>query len=418
MRVLLVHNFYRSGAPSGEDTVYREERALLESRGIEVVAYERHSDELDGAGPLQLGKAAVEASWSDRSQQQLIELIERTQPTVAHFHNTFPLISPSGYAACRTAGVPVVQTLHNFRLICPGAMLFRNGKPCEDCVSGSLLPALRHTCYRDSLAATASVVKMLSDNRRRGVYGSHVQRYVALTDFARGKFIAGGLPRERIEVKPNALSTPPQAGNGGGGYVVYFGRLSEEKGVRTLLEAWRALPDVPLKMVGDGPLRGELEEQSRRWGLNVQFTGRLARSELPAIVGEAALAVVPSLWFEGFPMVVVEALACGTPVIASNLGSLAEIVQEGKTGRLFAVGNAAALAEVVRGALATPEALSSLRRQARDEFVRRYSPEANFHQLMAIYARATSQAEDDAAAFTARRAHKHPRSVRPAVDSH
>lgn len=389
MRVLLAHNFYRSTAPSGEDTVYKEERALLERNGVEVIPYERYSDELDSAGVVKLARSALDASWSDASARQLASVIERTRPDVAHFHNTFPLISPSAYGACVAAGVPVVQTLHNYRLICPGAMLYREGVPCEDCVGTSLVPALRHRCYRHSLPATASVVNMLWNNRRRGTYASLVQRYVALTEFARERFIAGGLPADRIDVKANALTIAPPAGAGDGGYAVFVGRLSAEKGVQTLLDAWRALPDVRLKVVGDGPLRAQLEAQADQQKLNVEFTGRLERSQVAHLVGAASCAIVPSQWFEGFPMVVVEAFACGTPVVASRLGSLAEIVREGMTGRLFTPGDSQALAAAVRAMFQAPDALKQMRRHARDEFDARYSAAASFQRLTEIYQRAS-----------------------------
>lgn len=389
MRVLLAHNFYRSTAPSGEDTVYKEERALLERHGVEVIPYERQSDELDTAGMLTLARSALHASWSDRVARELATLIARTRPDVAHFHNTFPLISPSAYGACAAAGVPVVQTLHNYRLICPGAMLYRDGVPCEECVGASLLPALRHRCYRDSLPATASVVNMLWNNRRRGTYSSLVQHYVALTEFARERFIAGGLPADRIVVKPNGMTAPPRAGLGEGGHVVFVGRLSAEKGLQTLLDAWRALPDIRLKVAGDGPMREQLEAQARRDDLNVEFMGRLERSRVAEVMGEASFAVVPSQWFEGFPMVVVEAFACGTPVVASRLGSLAEIVREGINGRLFTPGDPQALVAAVRAMFDAPEALKQMRRNAREEFDARYSAAASFHTLMEVYQRAS-----------------------------
>jgi len=396
VRVLLAHNFYQSSSPSGEDSVYREERALLEGNGVEVVPYERHSDTLSGAGWLELTRSALDVAWSRNSYREVRELVERTQPTVAHFHNTFPLISPSAYAACRDAGVPVVQTLHNFRLVCPGAMLFRENRPCEECLSGSLLPALRHRCYRQSLPATAAVVRALHVNRRRGTYTSLVNRYIALTQFARDRFVTGGLPGALIEIKPNGLSHPPEIGDGRGGYAVFVGRLGEEKGIRVLLEAWRSLPDKPLRIVGDGPLRAELEEISGRHKLNVTFTGRLQRDEVAKIMGSAAVVILPSLCFEGLPMVAIEAFACGTPVIASQLGSLGEIVDD-RFGRRFEAGNATALAATVREVMSNEQSLLTMRTAARVEFERRYSPAANFSALMRIYEAVSTHPEQSAA---------------------
>lgn len=395
MRVLLAHNFYQSSSPSGEDSVYREERALLESNDVEVIPYERHSDTLSGANWLELTRSALDVAWSHRSYGEVRELVERTQPDVAHFHNTFPLISPSAYAACQDAGVPVVQTLHNFRLVCPGAMLFRENRPCEECLSGSLLPALRHRCYRHSLPATAAVVRALHVNRRKGTYTSLVNRYIALTQFARARFVTGGLPASLIEIKPNGLSQPPAVGDGSGGYAVFVGRLGEEKGIRVLLEACGQLPDVPVRIVGDGPLRVELEEISRRHSLNVTFTGRLPRDQVAREIGRATVAILPSLCFEGLPMVAIEAFACGTPVIASGLGSLGEIVDD-RFGRRFEAGNATALAATVREVINQKEALVTMRSAARSEFEQRYSPAANYRSLMRIY-EAASRPEQSAA---------------------
>lgn len=365
--------------------MYREERGLLEANGIEVIPFERHSDVLSGASAISLAKSALEAAWSRRTYQDVQRLIRRTRPTVAHFHNTFPLISPSAYAACHSAGVPVVQTLHNFRLVCPGAMLFRDGRPCEECLGGSLLPALRHRCYRNSLPATATVVRSLYLNRRRDTYSTLVDRYIALTGFARDRLIAGGLPAALIDIKPNGLSHPPAPGTGQGGYVAFVGRLSEEKGIRVLLHAWRQLPDVQLRVVGDGPLRSELQDFARREALNVTFVGRQSREEVTHIVGAAAALVMPSLWFEGLPMVAIEAFASGTPVLASNIGSLGEIVTDGSTGCLFPPGDAAALAATLQQMLASPQRLAAMRDAARVQFERRYSPGASYRALLQIY---------------------------------
>ena len=261
MRILLAHNFYRTSAPSGEDVVFRNEHDLLERHGIEVIPYVVHNDNLDDRGLLRKIRIAAKTVWSGQSSESLRKLIASSRPDLVHFHNTFPQISPSAYAACRRAGVPVVQTLHNYRLICPGALLLRDGVPCESCVGSTLLHAVRHRCYRGSLPATATLAAMLAVNRRLGSYTDNVDRYIALTEFAASRLRAGGLPGERISVKPNFLPDDPQPGRGGGGYAVFVGRLSSEKGLHTLLRAWRHLPNLPLKILGDGPLRSQLEQQ-------------------------------------------------------------------------------------------------------------------------------------------------------------
>jgi glycosyltransferase involved in cell wall biosynthesis len=303
---------------------------------------------------------------------------------VAHFHNTFPLISPSAYAACQDNGVPVVQTLHNYRLICANALLLREGRPCEACVGTSLLPALRYRCYRGSLPATGAVVWMLARNRRRGTYRRLVDRYIALTHFAAGRLIAGGLPAERMTVKPNFLDAPPIGAETRENFAVYVGRLSAEKGVRTLLEAWRHVPSLPLKIAGEGPLRAEVTDAAARHGLAVEVLGQRPRDEVLSLVRRAALQIVPSEWYEGFPMVILEAYASATPVVAARIGSLAEIVAHERTGLLFSPGDAADLAVKVQ-ALANSPARQDYGRAARAVFEQKYTPERNLAQLMDIY---------------------------------
>jgi glycosyltransferase involved in cell wall biosynthesis len=387
MKVLLCHNFYRSNAPSGEDAIFRAERELLERNGIEIVLFERFNDEIDDSSFAKRVRIARDAAWSDETYRALRQLLVRTRPDVAHFHNTFPVISPSAYAACQDEGVPVVQTLHNYRLICPGALLVREGMPCEKCVGGDLLPALRHRCYRHSFPATAAVVWMLATNRRRETYRRLVNRYIALTHFAARKLMEGGLPERRIRIKPNFLADAPAPGSGGA-YVLFVGRISQEKGVDTLVRAWRGMRGVPLKIVGDGPLRARIEAQSRTDGSQIEFLGYRKREEVLALVREAALQIVPSECYEGFPMVVIEAFACGTPVVASRIGSLEEIVEEGVTGTKFAPGNASELARRVSDLLTEPALLQSMRKNARQTFESRYTSERNFALLQQIYSEA------------------------------
>lgn len=385
MKILLAHNFYRSSAPSGENTVFSNERAILSRHGHEVVTFERFNDDIDDSTLVSRLKVAMACSWSPTVYRELSGILRDVRPDVVHFHNTFPVISPSAYAACRDNGVPVVQTLHNFRLICPGGLLLREGHPCEDCVGTSLLPALKHRCYRDSTLATGAVVWMLQRNRWNGSYDKRVSRYIALTHFAATRLAQGGLPMKRIVVKPNCMIDAPLPGSGGGGYVAYVGRLSEEKGVRTLISAWRHLKTIPLKVLGEGPLRRELEEVVTREKLPVEFMGFCARDAAIRVVSDAVFQIVPSEWYEGFPMVIVEAYACGTPIIASRIGSLDEIVEEGQTGLKFHPGDAEDLIEKVKTVWANPAAQIEMRRIARRRFDERFSDKKSYESLMAIY---------------------------------
>jgi len=385
MRVLLAHNFYRSGTPGGEDNAYRQERALLEDNGVGVVTFERSNDDVSRTNPIEMLRTAVTMSWSRQVYRELSSLLREARPDIAHFHNTFPLISPSAYAACHDAGVPVVQTLHNYRFVCAAATLYRDGFTCEKCLGRSPWPGVLHRCYRGSSAGSTAVAWMLDSNRDRGTYLRLVDRYIALTNFAAGKFVEGGLPAERIVVKPNFVVTDRQPGQGGGGYVVYAGRLSIEKGVMTLLEGWRQLPDVKLVIVGEGPLRGEMERFVVQHGLPVEFLGLQPRERVIDIIASADLEVVTSEWYEGFPLVIVEAYAVGTPVVCSRIGSLVEIVPDGETGFMYEQGNASALARTVRSALGDPVRLKEMRARARRRYVTHFTPERNFSMLTEIY---------------------------------
>lgn len=383
MKVLLGHNFYRSSAPSGEDGVFRNELALLESR-VEVVAFIRRNDDIDESTLRKKIRLALNGAWSQQTYDELSTLIRATRPDIAHFHNTFPQISASAYAACRDNRVPVVQTLHNYRYVCPGALLMRDGKPCESCLGGplGLLPALARRCYRGSLSATGAQVYAIAANRLRDRYGL-VNRYIALTEFAAAKLAQGGLPRERIVVKPNFLPKPPPVGEGGG-YAIYVGRLTPEKGVGTLLRAWRDLRDLPLKIVGDGSERGEYERFAAAEGLPVEFLGYRSQAEILRLVGGARFQAVPSEWYEGFPMVVLEAYACGTPVLAARIGSLDEIVADGVAGLKFTPGDADDLATQARRLLALPDP-ARMRRRVRQTFDDHYTADKNLNRLLDIY---------------------------------
>jgi glycosyltransferase involved in cell wall biosynthesis len=383
VRILLVHNFYQSSAPSGEDVVFDTERQLLERAGHEVVTYTRANDDIDSSFGARAG-AAADLFWSRRTYRELGALITRHRPEVAHFHNTFPLVSASGYRACRDAGVPVVQTLHNYRLVCPGALLLRDGKPCEDCIGRLPLPGVQHGCYRGSRTATALLTGMLAVNRARGVYSQDISRYLCLTEFARQRFVRGGLPADRLFVKPNTLLDPPAPGSGEGGYALYIGRLTREKGVHTLIDAWKDAP-LPLKVVGDGALRAELEQRARESGAPVEFMGYRQKSEVYELLQAAQLLVIPSECYEGFPVTVLEGLASGTPMLVSRLGAMDELLTEGEHCMKFEAGNAARLASTLQSLLSNPARLKAMRSSNRATFEQHYTAERVITQLAGHY---------------------------------
>ena len=387
MRVLLAHCYYRSSAPSGEDSVYKSERRLLESHNIDVIPLEKYNDDVNVSGFTNSVKTAINTTWSKSSYNEVTLLIKKFKPDIAHFHNTFPQLSPSVYKACHDNGVPVVQTLHNYRIVCPGAMLLRDGKSCELCLNGSTVPfySLKYRCYRNSFTATSSLALMIARNRLTGTYKNFVTRYIALTHFAKERFIRGGLPVELIAIKPNYLSNEVKVSFESEDYAVFVGRLSEEKGIKTLLDAWSGVNNLKLKVLGDGHLRKELEDLSNKSNIDIEFLGFRTQEEVLDIVKNAMIQIIPSECYEGFPMSVLEAFACGTPIIASRLGSLQEIISDGQTGVLFEAMNSSDLLVKVRELMNDHDKRMRLALNARKVFDKEYSQEVNFETLMDIY---------------------------------
>ena len=385
MRVLMAHNYYQQAG--GEDAVVAAEYALLMQQGVEVELYQQHNERIAAMPAPQL---AMETLWSQRTVNELGALIERFQPDVVHAHNTFPLISPSLYFAAARHGVPVVQTLHNFRLFCAQAMFMRDGHVCEDCMGTLPWRGVLRRCYRGSLAQSAVVVGMQGAHRLLGTYQQRVTRYIALNRFCRDKFVEAGLPAARMTVKPNFVDLPPPPAAKRSG-ALFVGRLSAEKGVATLVQAVAQMPSSMLAVIGTGPEQNALASLPQ-----VRMHGWQEPQQIYAQMQRAAYLVMPSIWYENFPRTLVEAYACGLPVIASRLGAMAELVRDGETGLLFEPGNAADLAHKMQWADSHPQAMRRMGEAARAEYEANYTPQTNFSQLMAIYADAIAANQGDA----------------------
>jgi glycosyltransferase involved in cell wall biosynthesis len=393
VRILIVHNAYQQAG--GEDAVVSAEKALLEQAGNDVSEYLRHNDEITGAGGASNIALGLQTVWSAASRSELHQLLEKCTPDVVHFHNTFPLISPAAYYACRDLSIPVVQTLHNYRLLCPSAAFFRDGRVCEDCLEKSRWQGVRHACYRQSHKATAAVAAMQSFHQWYGTWDHLIDCYIALSEFSRAKFIQGGLPAQKLVVKPNFVLPDPGVGVEARDSAVFVGRLSEEKGPRTLLQAWAQVnTKFELRVIGDGPLHDELRLEIGRLGLsNVQMEGRLSRDESLKAIGRARFLILPSNCYENFPMTIAEAFASGTPVIASRLGAMREIVDDGRTGLHFIPGDATDLAAKIEWAWAHADEMRIMGRNARAEYEGKYTADRNYKMLIEIYQRAIEQGQ-------------------------
>ena len=382
--VLLIHNYYQQSG--GEDQVFSAESNMLKKHGHEVRLFTVHNDRIKGMNSLTLARNTL---WNTSIASELREFIRKVRPDVVHFHNTFPLISPAAYYAAKVEGIPVVQALHNYRLLCPNALFFRDGHVCEDCM-GKFVPwsGILHTCYRNSRVATSVTAAMLSVHRALRTYSRMVDMYIALTDFARQKFIQGGFPAEKIAVKPNFIDPDPGIGDGQGGYVLFVGRLSLEKGINTLLAAWEKIGGkIPLKIVGDGPLASQVVEASLRIS-GVEWLGHKPRQAVLDLMKDAAVLIVPSICYEGFPVTIVEAYSVGLPVIASNLGGMSSMIEHNRTGLHFCPGDPDDLAKQVEWILGHPVELERMRKEARSEYEAKYTAERNYDMLMEIYKKA------------------------------
>ncbi len=385
MKVLVAHNAYQHRG--GEDSVVDSEIKLLADHGHDVRLFSRHNDELATMTKV----AAVRSTlWSSQTMTDLWRVVAAFQPDVIHVHNTFPLISPSLYWAAAKRGIPIVQTLHNFRLFCPQAMLLRDGRVCEDCLGKLPWRGVLRVCYRDSVAQSGVLASMTVLHRALGTYRNKVTRYIALNDFCRQKFIEGGLPAERVLVKPNFVDMPPPGEEQPRNGFLFVGRLSQEKGIATLAESLRLLPSARLTVVGAGPEMGQLEGMD-----TIRLMGFQSPEGVRAEMCAASALVMPSIWYENFPRTLVEAFACGLPVIASRLGAMAELIEDGETGLLFEPGNVADLAVKMRWAIDHLEEMQRMGAAARAEYEAKYTAEQNYKQLMAIYAEAIEDCERD-----------------------
>lgn len=400
MRILLVHNYYGSSAPSGENKVFEAEKAMLEKHGHEVAVYTRHSDEIRGMENERWGmmrklwgmvKGAMCTVGNPCAARAVAKNCREFKPDVVHFHNTFPLISPLAVRAA-SKYAPVVMTLHNYRTACTAGVPTRDSKVCSLCLDKKcVFDGVKRRCYRGSLVATLPLAINITFYRRR--LPKWVTKFIVLSEFQKRKMVEYGCPEEKIEVKGNFVS----GGVVSGGVevkknqIVYVGRLSKEKGVETLIKAFKILSassvcsvvkNLKLIIVGDGVDRQELEGMAQ--GLNVEFVGQKPATETRRIVAESKALVSPSACWETFGLAAAEAMSVGTPSVVSNVGALPDIVQDGRFGEIFEAGNAETCAEAIKRLFSRPD-YDEICAAAKHEAETKYSEEANYKRLMEIY---------------------------------
>ena len=386
-RILIVHNKYQ--IPGGEDTVVQNEMRMLEKYGHNVFLYERNNSELNDYSFLQKVMLPGNTIYSNQTKREIKALIQKHNIDLVHVHNTLLVISPSVYDAAKECNVPVVQTIHNFRFLCPNGIFFRDGKICEECLTDNLNCAVRHSCYRSSKLQTLVVVETLKRMRRTHVFDRMTG--ICLTSFNKDKLLSSGLFKEdKLFIKPNFVETQTELVPyfARKNQCVYAGRIEAIKGFPFLLEAWASIPDAPkLILCGDGPLYEDAKKYvSENHITNIELKGRTDHSEVLQILKESKGMVFTSRLYEGFPMSVTESLACGTPVLVPNFGNAGAMIQEGVNGFHYEMEDKESFREALAKLLTKNDYdLSSM--------ASAYTEEENYKILMDIYASAMNRNE-------------------------
>ncbi len=383
MKILVAHNKYR--ARGGEDAVAEAEAQLLRDNGHDVHLYERSNRELNQMSMTEKTRHMWYLAWSQQSYRDMKDTLERIRPDVVHFHNIYFMMSPAVYYACQEAGVPVVQSLHNFRPLCANGLFFRDNQVCEKCLHGSLNHGIRYRCYQNSLLISALVVRMLKSHRKMKTWQTQVNAYITATEFTRQKYIQAGFNGGRIYVKPNFIYPAPEHTGEERGYALYIGRLSDEKGLEVLIKSWVNQSELPLRIAGEGPLLAYLSGFKHNKGItNVSLLGRVNDEQYHELMSGATCLIVPSVCYENFPRIAAEAMAYGLPVIASRLGSLEEIIDDGVNGGLFEPGNPEALKERIDWLMQEADR-PRMRQASRQAYEERFNSQRNLEMLLDIY---------------------------------
>lgn len=381
-KVLIVHNYYQ--IPGGEDTVVENEKKLLEENGHEVVLYTRHNDEIKSRNIFDKLMLPFETVFSFKTYKEIKKKIVKESIDIVHVHNTVPLISPSVYYAAKFCKVPVVQTIHNFRLLCPNGTFTRDNKICEDCIENGLKCSIKNKCYRNSTVQSFLLASSLAIHRFIGTY-KKIDGYIALTEFNKNK-LKEIISEEKIYVKPNFIKRKEYKKNNKESYYLFLGRIDELKGINLLVQTWKEVDNCKLFIAGKGPLEDKIEADINKNNIkNIDLLGFKNRNEVMELIMGAKALIVPSQWYEGFPMTIVEAFSVGVPVIASDIGNLSTIIKDRENGLLFKYNDEYSLKEKILELNTNKELLKKISDGAKDSFDKNYNENINYEILINIY---------------------------------
>ena len=380
----MIHNRYLE--KGGEDEVVNSEIKMLKQFCHQVFFYERSNREIKNfslCGKLHFFAKGI--IWSKKTYDEIKRLIKSEKPDIAHIHNIFLLISPSVYYALSEQGIPIIQALHNYRLFCPKGIFYRDGKICEECKSGNFIPSIIHRCWRNSFILSLFLARMLRFHFRKKTLQNKISAYIASSEFSKNKFIELGLPRDKISVKPHFVDLKIEKEEDRENYALFIGRLVDYKGINTLISAYEKLSNLRIKIIGDGPLHKELKEKVRKIN-NIELLGRLSSNrDVLECMRKSRFVIFPSECYETFGKVIIEAFACGVPVIVSRLGARIELVEDGRTGLRFTPGDPEDLASKIEWAWENSKEMEEMGRNARRNYEENYTPERNYEMLMGIY---------------------------------
>lgn len=391
MKVLILHNHYRERG--GEDEVVCAEKKMLEHYGHDTALFSSSNDEIQHYSFIQKSRFLLQESvWSSRYYKQVLELIVREKPDLAHIHNTFYLLSPSVYQACHEMNLPVIQTLHNYRFLCPIGTFYRDGKVCEECLDVGRSAAVKHKCWQDSYLASWALTRIIDRFEEKKIFFDYVTKAVALSEFCKKKYVEAGFPEDKITVKPNFADIPSVSDVRKERHVVFVGRLAEYKGISTLIHAFKMNPGIQLRMVGDGPMYQEIKKETRNIS-NIQLLGRLPYEQTLGELAKAAFLIFPSSCYETFGKAVVDAFGCGTPVVVSDGGAARELVEDGRTGLIFRTDDVNELSDKIAWMDRHRDRMKEMGANARKVYEDKYTQERNYQQLMKVYQEALAESK-------------------------
>lgn len=390
MKILAIHNFHRQGSASGDDQVFKSETSLLEQHGHTVIKYNVSNDEFDNAGLLGKVKSTFGMLWSFKNYNNVEKIIKEEKPDIVHVHTFFPLLSPSILYAARRNGCKVVATLHDTRFICPCATSLRGTELCNKCGDGHYLRMCKYGCFKGSRVQSLLVAGIFKYHRIRKTFYKQIDKYICLNEnqirllkeigFDGNKIVKkyNFVPDAQANLKSIKLDDIPER------YVVFYGRIGEEKGIRILMRIWDEIQDIPLVVMGTGPLETEFKEWAKNKD-NVYFLGYTQHERCLSIVKGSEFVVFPSIWYEGCSMVEIETESLGKGLVATDLGFSVEAIENGVNGFKISLGDVQGFKKQIISLWNNPELCKSIGVNARMDYERKYVPEMNYEELNSIY---------------------------------